>query len=104
MEVRLRYYEILEEDLVMELEWLKEEFEVLFNSKIEKVSEMDKKIAKDLLNYTLENTDVHDNFILLDILEEATDIIEKSYPTLFSWNYLIGLDMFGNQIFKQDFN
>ncbi|GAG54853.1 unnamed protein product [marine sediment metagenome] len=84
MEVRLRYYEILEEDLVMELEWLKEEFEVLFDSKIEKLSEMDKKIATDLLIYILENTDVHDNFILLDILEEATDIIEKSYPTLFS--------------------
>ncbi len=84
MEVHLRYYEILEEDLVMELEWLKEEFEVLFKSKIEKLSEMDKKIAKDLLNYTLENTDVHDNFILLDVLEEATNIIEKSYPTLFN--------------------
>ena len=84
MVVSLKYYEILEEDLVMELEWLKEEFEVLFNSKIEKLSEMDKKIAKDLLNYTLENTDVHDNFILLDVLEEATNIIEKSYPTLFN--------------------
>ena len=84
MVVSLKYYEILEEDLVMELEWLKEEFEVLFNSKIEKLSEMDKKIAKDLLNYILENTDVHDNFILLDVLEEATNIIEKSYPTLFN--------------------
>ncbi len=84
MVVSLKYYEILEEDLVMELEWLKEEFEVLFNSKIEKLSEMDKKIAKDLLNYTLENTDVHDNFILLDVLEEATNIIEKSYPNLFN--------------------
>jgi len=84
MEVRLRYYEILEEDLVMELEWVKEEFEILFDSKIEKLSEMDKKIATDLLIYILENTDVHDNFILLDILEEATDIIEKSYPTLFN--------------------
>ena len=84
MEVRLRYYEILEEDLVMELEWLKEEFEVLFDSKIENVTEMDKKIATDLLIYILENTDVHDNFILLDVLEEATNIIEKSYPTLFN--------------------
>ena len=84
MVVSLKYYEILEEDLVMELEWLKEEFEVLFNSKIEKLSEMDKKIAKDLLNYILENTDVYDNFKLLDVLEEATNIIEKSYPTLFN--------------------
>ena len=84
MAVSLRYFEILEEDLVMELEWLKEEFEVLFDSKIEKHSEMDKKIATDLLNYVLENTDVHDNFILRDVLEEATNIIEKSYPTLFN--------------------
>jgi len=84
MEVRLRYYEILEEDLVMELEWLKEEFEVLFDSKIGNVTEMDKKIATDLLIYVLENTDVHNSFILLDALEEATNIIEKSYPTLFN--------------------
>lgn len=84
MEIHLRYYEILEEDLVMELEWLKEEFEVLYDSKIEKLSKMDKKIATDLLNYILENIDVHDNFLLLDVLEEATNIIEKSYPTLFS--------------------
>ena len=84
MEIHLRYYEILEEDLVMELEWLKEEFEVLFDSKIEKLSEMDKKIATDLLIYILENTDVHDNFLLLNVLEEATNIIEKSYPNLFN--------------------
>ena len=84
MEIHLRYYEILEEDLVMELEWLKEEFEVLYDSKIEKLSKMDKKIATDLLNYILENIDVHDNFLLLDVLEEATNIIEKSYPTFFS--------------------
>ena len=84
MEIHLRYYEILEEDLVMELEWLKEEFEVLYDSKIEKLSKMDKKIATDLLNYILENTDVHDNFLLLNVLEEATNIIEKSYPNLFN--------------------
>ncbi|MHA1986367.1 MAG: hypothetical protein ACW98D_07005 [Promethearchaeota archaeon] len=84
MEVHLRYYEILEEDLMMELEWLKEEFEVLFDPKIENLSEMDKKVATDILIYTLENTDVHDYFILLDVLEEATNIIEKSYPTLFN--------------------
>jgi len=84
MEIHLRYYEILEEDLVMELEWLKEEFEVLFDSKIENLSEMDKKIASDFLIYILENTDVHDNFLLLNVLEEATNIIEKSYPNLFN--------------------
>ncbi|MHA1933488.1 MAG: hypothetical protein ACW96X_13165 [Promethearchaeota archaeon] len=83
MEVSLKYHEILEENLMMELEWLKEEFEVLFNSKIEKLSGMDKKIANDLLNYILETTDVHGNLILLKSLEEATNIIEKSYPTLF---------------------
>ena len=36
MKENLKYHEILEEDLVLELEWLKEEFEILFKSKIEK--------------------------------------------------------------------
>ena len=84
MEVSLRYHEILEENLMMELEWLKEEFEVLFDSKIEKLSGMDKKIAKDLLNYILENTDIHENLLLHNMLEVETNIIEKSYPALFN--------------------
>ncbi len=84
MNANLKYHEILEEDLVVEMEWIKEEFEILFKSKTEKFTQVDKKIANDLLNYILENTDVYDNYILLNVLEETTNAIEKSYPSLFN--------------------
>ena len=84
MNAILKYHEILEEDIVVEIEWLKEEFEILFKSETERYSQMDKKVASDLLNYILENTDVHENLLLHNMLEVETNIIEKSYPALFN--------------------
>ncbi|MFW9897049.1 MAG: hypothetical protein ACFFD7_14685 [Candidatus Thorarchaeota archaeon] len=81
--VNLNYHEILEEDLIIDMEWLKEEYELLFNSKKEKFTKADKNIANDLLNYILENTDVQDSYTLLNIMEETTSDIEKTYPKLF---------------------
>ncbi len=86
MNVSLKYHEILEEDLVLELEWLKEEFEILFNSKIEKHAKIDKKIANDIIDYILENTDVFGNNILLNLLDEAIKFTERMYPKLFNSN------------------
>ncbi len=80
----LNYHEILEEDLDLEMEWLKEEFEILFKSNREKVTQIDKKIANDLLNFILENANVHDNFILLNIMDEITNNIETTFPSLFN--------------------
>jgi hypothetical protein len=82
MSVSLKYQEILEEDLVIELEWLKEEFEILFNSKIEEHKEIDKKIANDILDYMLENTDVNGNLRLLDLFDKVLNKIEKKYSKL----------------------
>ena len=84
MNVSLKYHEIFEEDVVVEMEWIKEEFEILFKSKVENYSQMDKKIANDLLNYIIENTDVHENITLNNIFGETTNNIEKAYPSLFS--------------------
>ncbi len=86
MKVNLKYHEILEEDLVLELEWLKEEFEILFNSKIEKHAKMDKKIANDILDYVLKNTYVYGNNILLNLLDEAIKFTENMYSKLFNSN------------------
>ena len=44
MTVSLKYHEILEENLVIDLEWLKEEFDILFNSKIGEPTERDRKL------------------------------------------------------------
>ena len=84
MEVSLRYHEALEEDLVIDLEWLKEEFEILFNSKMEKHTKMDKRIANDILDYMLKSTDVDGDIMLLELLDEALDKIEKNYSILFN--------------------
>ena len=84
MSVSLKYHEILEEELVIELEWLREEFEILFNTKMEEHTEKDKRIANDVLDYILENTDVDGNIGLLDLLDEVLNRIEKCYPRLFN--------------------
>jgi hypothetical protein len=74
--------EILEENLVIDLEWLREEFEILFDSKMGNHTEMEKKIANDVLDYFLENTDVEGNIALLSFLDEVLENIEKRYPIL----------------------
>ena len=83
MKVSVRYHEILEEFLEKELDWLKEEFEVLFQSKIKNYTEKDKKLANDILDYILENTYVYDNIVLINLLNEALETIEKQYVNLF---------------------
>ena len=83
MKVSVKYHEILEEFLEKELDWLKEEFEVLFQSKIKNYSEKDKKMANDILDYILENTYVHDSIILMNLLNETLENIEKQYINLF---------------------
>ncbi len=83
MKVSIRYHEILEEFLEKELDWLKEEFEILFNSKMENYTKNDKKLANDILDYILENTYVYDNIKLINLLNEALESIEKKYINLF---------------------
>ncbi|MFX1329576.1 MAG: hypothetical protein ACFE91_15725 [Promethearchaeota archaeon] len=77
-----RENEILEENLFIDLEWLKEEFEILFDSRIGNHSEMHKKTANDILDYFLENTDIEGNIELFKFLDEILDNIEKRYFTL----------------------
>jgi predicted transcriptional regulator len=74
--------EVIEEDLVIDLEWLKEEFEVLFDSKMRYHSEMDKKIANGVLDFFLVNADVDGNIELLNYLDEIVENIEKKYSIL----------------------
>lgn len=83
MKVSIKYHEILEEFLEKELDWLKEEFEILFKSKMESYTKKEKKLAKDILDYVLENTYVYDNIILINLLNEAMEKIEKEYIDLF---------------------
>lgn len=83
MKVSVRYHEILEEFFEKELDWLKEEFDVLFKSKMRNFTENDRKLANDILDYVLENTYVYDNIVLINLLDEALENIEKEYVNLF---------------------
>ena len=83
MKVSVKYHEILEENLIEELEWLKEEFILLFKSKMEKYSERDKMNANDIMDYVMENMYVYDNMIFLTLFTETIENIEKMYPNLF---------------------
>ena len=83
MRVSLNYHEILEEILVEKLEWLKEEFEILFKNKKGKYMNKDRKIANNILDYILEHTYVYNNLLLLNLLNETTESIEEMYPNLF---------------------
>jgi len=74
--------EILVENLEIDLEWLKEEFEILLDSKIGNHTEIDKKITNDILDYFLENTDVEGNIVLFSFLDEVVENIEKKYSIL----------------------
>jgi len=74
--------EILEENLVLDLEWLNEEFEILFDSNRGIHSEMDKEVANDVFDYFLENSDVEGNIELFNFLDEVLENIEKKYPIL----------------------
>ncbi|MHA2036086.1 MAG: hypothetical protein ACW98X_06605 [Promethearchaeota archaeon] len=82
MNVSLRYHEILEENLVLELEWLSEEFELLFSSKKEKHSELDKKIANDIIDHILEKFYPCENDTLLSLMNDSLKDIEKKYVNL----------------------
>ena len=46
--------EIVEENLVIDLEWLKDEFKILFDTKMGNHNEIDKKIANDILDVVFE--------------------------------------------------
>jgi poly(3-hydroxyalkanoate) synthetase len=83
MKDSVRYHEILEESLKEELIWLLEEFQTLFNSKVENYSERDKKLANDILNYFLDNTYASNSVKLYNMLFDAMENIEKMYSYLF---------------------
>lgn len=81
MKVSVNYDEILEDDLKGELEWLEEEFEIMF--KLRENNKNDKKLANDILDYMFNIYYVYDNTTLLHLLNKVSDNLERTYPTLF---------------------
>ena len=84
MKVSHNNLKILEENLVVEIEWLKEEFEILYKSKIENYTEIDKKNANGILDFIVKKTSVYDNLKFHNLLDKVIENIEKMYPALFN--------------------
>ena len=82
MRGNLNYYEIAEESLIEKMEWLEEEFEILFAPKAGNFNFKDKKIANEIIDYVLEHTYVYGIIFLLNLLNETVKKIEKRYPNL----------------------
>ncbi len=75
--------DILEENLVKELEWLKNEFEVLFEFKREKFSESDINLAHKIIENFIGNINILDNNRIIELISEALKDLEENYPSLF---------------------
>lgn len=79
---KMIYEDIVEENLILELEWLKKEFENIYESKKDNYTKKDNKIANDILDYFLEHTYVNNNIKSLNFLDEVVDNIKQMYPNL----------------------
>ncbi|MFX1389359.1 MAG: hypothetical protein ACFE9Z_04765 [Promethearchaeota archaeon] len=82
MKVSVPYDEILEESLKDELTWLLEEFQIIFNPKIDNYTEKEKEIANNILDYLLDHSYAYENTKFYKLLIEVIQNIEKIYPGL----------------------
>ena len=79
MEVKINFSKNLERDFKKEINFIKEEFELLFGHKIY-YTEAGKRQALDLLKYLTKNID---SPIYLRELEETLTFLEEKYVNLF---------------------
>jgi cell division FtsZ-interacting protein ZapD len=77
------YEHILEENLRNELLWLEEEFDILFKSKKEDLTQEDIKLGNQILNNVIDNLNLINNEDLLTSLALSLERIENSYPDFF---------------------
>ncbi|MFX0057760.1 MAG: hypothetical protein ACFE85_05335 [Candidatus Hodarchaeota archaeon] len=77
------YEEILENCLVENLEWLIEEFNVLFSFKNHKFNQRDIKLANQLIDFCIETVEPSDNKKILNNLSETLKVLARNYPEFF---------------------
>jgi cell division FtsZ-interacting protein ZapD len=77
------YEHILEENLRNELLWLEEEFDILFKSKKDELTQEDIQLGNQILNNVIDNLNLINNEDLLTSLALSLERIENSYPDFF---------------------
>ena len=78
------YEAIMENNLLEQLNWLKNEFDFLFKFKKNKISPEDRKLARRIIDNFIDCINIVDNERMLEILSEALETLEFDYPELFS--------------------
>ncbi len=77
------YNDILEDNLIQRLNWLKEEFYYLFKFKQHKYNQKDKELAQQIIENFIESVNPSDSKVMTDLLIETVEAIEKKYIGLF---------------------
>ena len=76
------YERILQDNLKSELEWLEEEFELLFKNKKE-LSKEEKLVGNKILDNVIDNIKMDNSEELLNLLAITLNKIESTYPEFF---------------------
>ncbi|MFX1568174.1 MAG: hypothetical protein ACFFCV_07390 [Promethearchaeota archaeon] len=77
------YERILQDNLKDELDWLLDEFEVLFRNKKNKYSREDISLGNQILDRVVDNIKANNDEEVLNLLAITINKIEKEYPTFF---------------------
>jgi hypothetical protein len=77
------YDDMLRDSLIQKLNWLEEEFSVLFSSKKKKYSQKEKDLAQEIINDITECFDYFEDVRLQDLLIDTINSIRSIYVELF---------------------
>ncbi|MFX0075277.1 MAG: hypothetical protein ACFE96_07540 [Candidatus Hermodarchaeota archaeon] len=77
------YEDMLRDSLIQKLNWLEEEFSVLFSSQKRNYSQKEKELAQEIINDITECFDYYEDIRLHDLLIDTLNSIRSIYPELF---------------------
>ncbi|MHA1294313.1 MAG: hypothetical protein ACTSQJ_16820 [Promethearchaeota archaeon] len=83
MNISVDYEKLLEETLLEELNWFEEEFDSLFEKKIDNYSKQDLNIGTKILDNLTKKINNLNNEKLIHFLAKTLNNIERKYPHFF---------------------
>jgi hypothetical protein len=82
MKISVNFSHLLLKNSLEELNWLKNEFVILFGKK--ELYEDDIILARNVLDYFIENLMLHQDGVFLERLSETLKELQSNYPNLFN--------------------
>ncbi len=83
MNVSGDYEKLLEDNLKEELDWLEQEFSILFKFKKDKYTKEDFNLGSMILDNVIDNIKTNNNEELLNLLDITLNKIEHTFPEFF---------------------